>query len=320
MKSPGALFDAVFVARPVLWIPVWGFSALGYWRALCADTVRLNAAWGFDRAGEFGWMFVFSLSFGAVCAVNQIADRNVDKINTGFPLLAKGRVGKRAAIVSALVLAGASIGIPLAGHPVVALFSAASLLAGAVYSLPPAYFTGRPFADFLSNAVGYGGIAFGAGWVLAGGSVVDPAFVRASLPYMLLMAGGSICSTLPDYEGDKAGGKRTTVVVLGPSAAYALALALLLAGTAAGAATGDWVAVAAGAGALPVWVLYAMRRTRALMEATYKVTGAFLMLIVAVLYPVIVPFSLCVLAATWLYFRLRHGVVYPSLVPAAHEG
>jgi hypothetical protein len=73
-----------------------------------------------------------------------------------------------------------------------------------------------------------------------------------------------------------------------------------------------------GAGALPVFVAYALHPSAAFMEATYKVTGAFAMLLAACLYPLMVPVSLALLAATWTYFRLRHHVSYPSLVPVSY--
>jgi len=316
MKIALTAIDAIFLARPVLWIPVWGFCALGYCRALTADYGVLQHGAG---RGQFVWMFVFSMAVGSVYVLNQIADFHVDSLNKGFPLLVRGRIGLKTAYVSALFFAAASIIGAALLRPSFAFFSAAALALGIIYSFKPAYLSGRPITDFCANALGYGGIAFGAGWTLAGRTVVHPSFITASAPYVLLMAGGSICSTLPDYDGDKALGKKTTAVVFGKTRALALATVLIIAACGAALLSGDTAALVSGGAALVVLIAYRISPNETLMEATYKVGGAFMMLVASAMFPVIIIPSLTVLLATLLYFRLRHGVSYPSLIPVSHD-
>jgi hypothetical protein len=80
----------------------------------------------------------------------------------------------------------------------------------------------------------------------------------------------------------------------------------------------DWPAFLAGAIALMVNVAYAIKRSEALMEASYKAGGAALMAIAAIVYPAVIVPSLLTIVLTRLYFQYRHGVRYPTLVPLSH--
>lgn len=54
------------------------------------------------------------------------------------------------------------------------------------------------------------------------------------------------------------------------------------------------------------------------MEASYKITGGIAMAVAGVVYPLFIPVAAAVFIATWLYFRLRYGVSYPSLIPVTN--
>ncbi|HUI92653.1 MAG TPA: UbiA family prenyltransferase [Chitinivibrionales bacterium] len=310
--------DAVFLARPLLLIPVWGYCAFGYVAGLSdVHGFHLSAAWKtpFSTAA---WMLVFSCSVGAVYAVNQIADRHVDAVNAGFPMLAKGNIPLPLAGVTAFLLAAAAVLIPLAAYPAVSLFSAAALAVGFLYCVKPFYFSGRAGLDFITNAAGYGFIAFGVGWLLSG-AAPGPAFFISSSPYFLLMCAGSISSTLPDIDGDRAYGKNTTAVTIGLRKAHVLASMFIAAGLTVSLLLNDWVALTCSLCAVPLYGAYLVRKTAGLMEATYKIGGLIMMLIAAVVFPYLVAGALLSLVATIAYFRLRFHVWYPSLVPAAHK-
>lgn len=319
MRLTGIL-DGFFLARPVLLVPVWGFALLGYRRGLVlGDSDVPVAAMSGEILAVFGLIAAFSISVACVHVLNQIADIDVDRDNEGFALLAQGGIGVATARWTAAVLAAGGVALTGVLRVELMLFSIAALVLGAVYSFPPFRFSGRPFFDFLANAVGYGGIAFGAGWVLAGRGLVSWEFPVASLPYVALMGGGSISSTLPDYPGDKARGKTTTAVLLGPRAAHMLALLLVAGAAGLGAGFGDRVVLLCSAGALPWYVVYTVYPRQVLMEATYKIGGALCMLVVAVSFPVFGMAAVAVFAVTWLYFRLRFNVWYPTLVPISHS-
>ncbi|MBD3242892.1 MAG: hypothetical protein GF331_20030 [Chitinivibrionales bacterium] len=317
MNPLAAVFDGLFLARPMLWAPVWGFCLFGYVRARfhVGDPVALGG-WPGASVRALGEILLFSCAVGGVYVLNQMADRDVDDSNPGFALLAHGQLGRPLAVAAAVVYAAVPVvGGLLLGQRMLIAFAAAALVLGIVYSVEPTRFSGRPILDFVSNAVGYGGIAFGMGWYAAG-VALDLDTLYAAAPYLLLMGAGSISSTLPDIDGDRRGGKRTTAVVLGPRRAHALATVLLLLSAGAAAAVGDLPAGVCAGLALPFYIVYAVRPTPLLMEATYKVGGTAAMLVVALFVPVFAAAGLLTLLATRIYFKVRFGVRYPSLASA----
>jgi 4-hydroxybenzoate polyprenyltransferase len=319
VKPAIRLCDALFLCRPVLLIPVWVFSMFGYLSGLSErNGFSLSAAWKAPLHVPW-WIFVFSLSVGAVYVFNQIVDRKVDALNAGFALLIKGEIPVWHAWVTAGVLSALSIVVPLFFLPALAIFSCSALVIGLLYCTRPAYFTGRPILDFLTNATGYGIVSFGVGWYLAEGTF-GTNFLVSALPYFLMMCAGSISSTLPDFEGDKKGGKMTTAVFLGVGSSHLLATGLLVVAAIESLAFGDYVAAVCSITSLPLYVIFLFfKKSPYAMEGTYKGGYLICMFVSCVVYPFIFPAALVIFAATVLYFRLRHHVFYPSLLPVSHE-
>lgn len=318
-KSTGIfVLDIFFLLRPVVLIPVWGFALFGYFHGCGGNIAGIPELWRESNVSLFLWIVVFSISAGSVYVLNQIADIEVDKKNGGFPLLANGIVSRRDAWIAAGIAAVISIALPVFyGHPAIGFLSAATIIIGIAYSFRPLFFSGRPFFDFLSNAIGFGIIAFGSGWCLAGGKLSDPGFLAAALPYFLLMCAGSISSTIPDITGDREGGKFTTAVVLGEKKAHMFAFVFVMAASVYSLAAKDTIASICAIAALPFYLLFILFPKKAFAEATYKAGGALCMAAAACILPVFIPCALGVFLATLIYFRLRHGISYPSLLPAA---
>jgi 4-hydroxybenzoate polyprenyltransferase len=310
------ILDCFFLMRPVVLVPVGGFCLFGYYRAHDIGIAGLPALWHAAGPEVLLWIMVFSLAVGCVFVLNQIADVNIDKRNRGLPLLAAGVVSRRSAYVTAALTALAATAIPLcAGRPAVALFSIAGIAVGALYSFRPSYLSGRPFTDFLTNAAGAAFVAFGMGWHLAGRTLADPAFMPAAAPYFLLMCAGSISSTIPDIPGDREGGKLTTAVSLGAKKAHYLASVFIMAAAVCSLTVRDPIALACAIAPLPLYLLNILFPGEFFAEATYKAGGAFCMAAAACIMPLFLLCGSAVATATWMYFRLRHGVRYPSLVP-----
>jgi 4-hydroxybenzoate polyprenyltransferase len=311
------IFDLLFLTRPLLLIPVWGFSAFGYKcglhhlgkpGTLLSFTVPISV---------YSGIFVFSLSVASVYILNQIADIEVDKKNGGLPLLASGVVTIKSAWITAIVLFGLSVVIPLmTGTMSLALLSTATILIGILYSFKPTFFSGRPVLDFISNALGYGVIAFGTGWYLSGNTFTNLfPFIKASAPYVLLMCAGSISSTLPDRSGDLEVGKNTTAVVFGNKTANVLATIILLLSLICSLIEHDAIALLCTIIPLPLYVAYILKPGQFFMESTYKVGGGLTMVCASLILPAILIIGTIVFISTRLYFRLRHRVHYPSLLP-----
>jgi 1,4-dihydroxy-2-naphthoate octaprenyltransferase len=164
--------------------------------------------------------------------------------------------------------------------------------------------------------MGYGIIAFGAGWSLSESSYTTAIlFLSKALPYFLLMCAGSISSTLPDKTGDSAEGKNTTAVVLGKRNANLLATLFLVISLLFSINTHDTVALLCTLIPLPLYITYIIKPNTFFMEATYKVGGALCMMCSCLILPLILPIGIVVFLMTRLYFRLRHRFIYPSIVP-----
>jgi 4-hydroxybenzoate polyprenyltransferase len=321
MRYAVTLMDAFFLTRPLLLVPVWGFSAFGWYRGLSeGEHVPVFALWTLQRSVPvFFWTAVFSLSVAAVYVFNQIADVNVDKENNGLPLLARGKVSLKTAWTCGIACALFSILPPLFGRPLLSVFAVMAVLLGIVYSFRPARLSGRCCLDFIANAAGYGIIAFGVGWHLSGAPFSGHSFALSAMPYFLLMCAGSISSTLPDRDSDAKCGKKTTAVTLGVGRAHVLATLFIVASVIASVALHDLVSGFCAACAIPFYVWHLARPGRRGMEATYKAGGLLCMIAAAALQPVMALAAGAVAVMTRLYFKQRHHVVYPSLVPVPYE-
>jgi len=273
-----------------------------------------------NNASFFLWMGIFSLSVAAVYILNQLADIEVDSKNGGFPILAKRVVSIPEALIFVFILGCISVIIPIVySFQTVGLLSILAIILGLLYSFKPTYFSGRPIFDFISNAIGYGIIAFGAGWHLAGGDLFTPAFLHSALPYFLLMCAGSISSTIPDMDGDWQCGKKTTAVTLGTSTANIIGLVLLCTTSVYSFLQNDYIALSCSLCALPFYIIYAFHPTRLWMEATYKIGGTCCILAAGLIQPMLFLFATMMFFSTWLYFRIRHNVMYPYLVMKTNE-
>jgi lycopene elongase/hydratase (dihydrobisanhydrobacterioruberin-forming) len=321
MKKNVAIFakalDCFFLCRPVVLIPVWGFSIFGFFAGNSHGGVAFRDSFLSMNHGVFLRMAVFSLSVGCVYVLNQLADIDVDKKNGGLPLIAGGIVSVRNAIITAIVTGLASVILPVLGnHWALAGLSVLAIAIGAVYSFKPAYLSGRPFFDFIANGIGFGIVAFGAGWLLSGNSLLQTDFLLRALPYFLLMCAGSISSTIPDVEGDAECGKRTTAVLLGKRPSHTLAFVICAAAAGASIYNRDFIAGFCSIAGLPTYVLFWLSPKPVFAEVTYKVGGALSMIAAAAIMPLFFLCGIAVFAGTWMYFRWRHGVTYPSLAPA----
>jgi len=102
---------------------------------------------------------------------------------------------------------------------------------------------------------------------------------------------------------------------MGTLPAHTLALLFLLAAAFVAVYVNDSAALLCALVPIPLYILFYFRRTQAVMEATYKIGGALCMAVACASMPLLLPLAVIVFVLTRLYFRIRHGVSYPSLVP-----
>ncbi|GIX06918.1 MAG: hypothetical protein KatS3mg115_1321 [Candidatus Poribacteria bacterium] len=216
-KRLWSLWDGIALLRPTLLLPLWIMQLLG---RLHAEERPLSGwpepeTWGLN-ARFWAWCGAHTLMAGAAYVLNQLTDLKTDAINRKLFLLADGYVGRSFAfwaMAICLTLAGGLLLAVPPSLPALVLLGL-SVLLGAIYSLPPIRLKARAGWDLLANAIGYGVVSFLLGWTTA--RPVSILALWESLPYAFCVGGTFLFTTIPDREGDRLAGCRTTGVVLGP--------------------------------------------------------------------------------------------------------
>ena len=302
------VLDYLMLLRPTLMGPVWIFLFLGYLfgsgEGFLRFTLRLPA--------KFWWTFFsYSLLMGVVYILNQITDRESDRRNRKLFLIADGIIPLWAAFLYAGVLTVISLGIAWRLGPTLFLLYLLSLLMGALYSVRPFLFKGRPFLDLLSNALGYGLVNFLVGYATA--APLGAEAFKHALPYVLAVGGVFLNTTIPDIPGDQAAGEITTGVKLGPRKTAWLAFLFLLGALIASAWAWDSFCALGSALALPPFGLAALKGGEFFIKLSYRLAGAFFALIVGLRFPPFFFLGLATLLLMRFYYKTRFGLDYPSL-------
>jgi 4-hydroxybenzoate polyprenyltransferase len=251
----------------------------------------------------------------ATYILNQLVDLETDRGNGGLPLLAKAGISPKLAAVETALLALVPAAYALFLSGPVSFFLLLALVLNLLYNVRPFYFTGRPFLDFLTNAAGFGLVAFGLGWASAGNGLMLSVsrYLHEAAPYVFLMVAGSINSTIPDIEGDKRTGKRTTAVLLGARRANFISTAAIAAAFIFAALNRDVIAGITSSLSLPFFIRYLYSDKLKDGLHTFQICGSFLMVLTVAVFPRLFVWGLAVYVLTRLYFRLRHHIDYPKL-------
>lgn len=295
--------DRFFLLRPLVIVPAVTFFLLGYDQA---DRVNNRGE------GKLGLAVIsYALLMGSIYIVNQLADIESDRANEKLFLLPRKIIGKNEARIFASVLAVLSmIGAAKIGVATVSLFCL-SLFIGILYSLPPfALKRFFPF-DILSNAIGYGIVAYAAGWsVLRAPGLHD---VVHAVPFAFCVAGVFVLTALADREGDRNSGYRSTGVALTKRQGVLLALVLLLLALPVAIPTRNWIATAGVVASLPFFAYAVLREDYSSVTIAYRCSSAIFILIVGAVQPVFLCVVLVLLGLSRVYYSKRFSLDYPSV-------
>lgn len=317
MSSPEitrSFWDYLFVLRPILLVPVWTLILAGYYRGQrFASLAPERWRWPAD----LWWLLLFySLLMGAVYIVNQIFDVETDRRNKKLFLVAEGYVNRTAIWIEAAVLMSGAIGLSfLKFTPQMGYIMLASGCLGLLYSVPPFKFKAKPFLDMLANGLGYGLLAFAAGWV-AGGRYTDAVWLL-SLPYVLAVSSVYLNTTIPDYASDRATGNITTGVFLGGRATVWLALILMLLSLVLAIALSDALAAVAAGCALPLFLAAALTGKMKWTMLSYQGGALVLVLLLGLVFPFYFVLLLITFVSLRLYYKWRFGMNYPRFADRA---
>lgn len=302
--------DFVFLTRPTLILPGWGFFILGYMHSL--NLLNDIKPVIFIPSGTRFWIAFISATFisAYIYVINQIFDRDSDRRNNKLFLISEGFISVKEASVFAIFLALTSfiMGLFVGKDYMTLLF--VGFIVGTLYSIPPFRFKGKPFLDMLSNALGYAFLNLGAGFVVGGNGLKDLLFI--SLPYFFAVCALYLNTTIPDIPGDKENNLITTGVLLGERITSFIStlfvfLALIF-------SFRNPFMLVVSAVSLPFYTLaFLMGGKEFYAKLSYRVSGLAFTLLLIIKYPIFAIPSILTLISLRIYYSLRFGLNYPSL-------
>jgi len=293
------LFDYFFFLRPTLFIPVWTIFLIGHY-----------------YSGEkFCWysllsMIIFTLMMGGVYILNQILDRESDRINNKVFFLAEDIIPLKTAYIYMFSLLIMTLAIaPFFGSPYFFVFLAALIL-GILYSLPPISLKARPFLDMFANGIGYGVFSFVLGWTTTG-KPIGFMWIR-SIPYFLTVSAVFVNTTIPDIPGDSATNKITTGVFMGKKNVMLLGLVLDLISLFIAVILKDWICTLGAAISLPFFILPLFRPGKKEILLSIRFSASILSLVMIFVYPVFGLLLLILYFSMKFYYKKRFNINYPA--------
>lgn len=309
--SPLHILDYVFLLRPAAMVPLWVFFLIGA-RAGSDSAGAASTLWG-ARGPVLLGLVAASAVLGGGYILNQIRDIETDRANRKLFLLPDGLVSLGAAWAELAVvwLAGCLIAFFL---PVgFRVLTAVALVVNLTYSAGPVPAKSRFPLDLIWNGLGFGLLAFAAGWATC--APLSARAFLAGLPYGAAVAGVIASTTIPDEKGDRLLGLRTSVVVLGERGTSLLSVWLLAAAVVAGLLLREPVAVLGSLLSMPLMLrAHATRAGRDRVLADQASVGAFA-LVAAFRAPLILVLMAAAYLASRAYYRVRFDLTYPEIGP-----
>ncbi len=300
-------FDYLFILRPLILIPCWNFLLIG--------TYLAQQKRGFTPDILLG-LVIYTALMGGVYILNQITDRETDRINKKLFLLSEGYVPVRYAYIEMVLLWIVAILLALKFSYLFLIFIGISLLLGVFYSLPPVKLKGKPLLDTLSNGFGYGVINFAVGWLLV--RSFDMAMFIKFIPYFLSISAVFINTTIVDIEGDRKAGEKTTAIFLGKQVSLVCSTVLMAAAILTAYMMKDLVCLIPAVLSFPLFVYGAVysllknEQNRKLTIASFRLPGLLFTLVTVYLFPLYSIVLLVVFLGMRLYYKKRFRINYPT--------
>jgi 4-hydroxybenzoate polyprenyltransferase len=300
--------DLIFLTRPPLLCASCTFFFAGTVSALRSVGQPYSIRSVVEALPNLG---LFALVVASAFVVNQIYDVESDRLNRKGYVVPSGMVTRREC---ALVLAAtglSAVGLSLLHGSEVRYLVWLGLGLGWAYSMPPLRLKGRPLLDMLANVVGFGVIGFALGWLTY--SRIDTSFWVRCAPYALAMAGIFLNTCIPDEEGDRRVGDRTSCVVWGAAKAGRAALVLIVISALAGVLSGETLCTLAVVGSLPAMLAVGIEASPANSIVASQFAARLLLVLVCIRAPLLAVLSVLVYFASRVYYRKRFRLRYPDI-------
>jgi chlorophyll synthase len=260
-------------------------------------------------------LYVLVVAFAFV--VNQISDIRSDTINRKSFILPRGLVSKRQSIgFMGLIFVAAAL-LSLSSEETLRILVWTGLALGFAYSVPPIRLKARPIWDMMANVAGFGVIGFAMGWLVW--APLSTRLIIHVIPYSLAMAAIFLVTCIPDIEGDRLSGDRTSCVAFGRMSVSRGALVLLAASLVTGLLLDETVCYVGAAGSLPAFVGVAAQPNDQNSVICSQFAGRLFLALVSVSAPVLAGLAVLTYGVSRVYYARRLGVVYPRLEGAPVE-
>jgi 4-hydroxybenzoate polyprenyltransferase len=301
-----SLWDRLFLMRPTILVPVWTFLLLGNYHSSPEIPILVP-----DRRLLLA-LLSYTMLLGGVYILNQLYDRESDRLNKKLFLIPEGYIQIKSAVVQMAILIGVGFSLSVFFSPIFLVFVGISLIMGILYSAPPVKLKGKPVLDTIANGVGYGFVNFGVGWLAT--ASLSMRMVELSLPYVFAVGAVYVNTTILDLSGDRRIGDITTGVWLGDARARLLSTLLLSVALLLSILLENYVCLLACSIALPLFVLSAVRIDVKSVLISIRLGTPVLAVIASFLYPFFAGILLAGFFLTRWYYRNRFGVIYPSIL------
>lgn len=301
------LLDYFFVLRPVLFFPGWTTTLAGY----LAAKRSLEPLGLFNADSSLVLVCISSaMVMGAGFIVNQIKDKESDRINRKLFFLAEGVTHQRLILIETWILVCLSLAIAAFISWIMLLIHVCALLLITVfYNLRPFALKDKPFGSFFANTL-MGTFAFMFGWYTVDQSLVP--FIASAVPYIFFNTALYFLTTIPDVDGDRLSAKKTVCVVYGIRKTAYWAFAFEIAAVVISFYSMDRVMLLASALTLPFFIRLLLLHNTASAILTIKFGLLFFSLIISIFFPSYIVLIVLFFFLTRFYYRSRFGMNYPN--------
>ncbi len=302
-------FDYFFLPRPMILIPVSTFFLLGAYHGQNTtenSIIIINLLYG---------ILSFTALIGAVYIINQITDKETDLANNKLFLIPREIISVKAALIEAIILLTISFFSAILflskGFIIILLLS---LLLGLAYSIEPIRFKKRPVLDVASNAVGNGILNTFAGWIATGCQITGWEIL---LPYPFAVASVHLMTTLADTEGDRKNNLKTSGVALGQREGVIISVILMSLAVITALIVNNKPALYATLLSLPFYSVPVLTKTAHLSQSRIlfpaKTSTLIFSVVAGILFRFYLPCLSVIVLLTYLYYKFRFQITYPSL-------
>jgi len=316
------IWDYLAVIRPTLLLPGWTMVLLGYYHRLLHSGIALKHSPFILNPDTEIWktLLLYSMLMSSAYIVNQITDAKTDDINNKLYLVAQGHVKPKLIKIESIILLFGGILLAFywfTTNRFYLILIIMSIILGMMYSVPPVRLKGKPFLDLLSNALGFGFIAFAVGWTTSSKFLMqslNESFMllfTSALPYIFCVGAVFVNTTLLDLKGDERAGDKTVGIVLGVKKSCFLSTLLLITALVLSIMLKDYVALIVSLLCLPVFIYMTLTRKFSAIAVATKLGILSLALSVFILIPYYLPLLVGTLLAVKYYYFKRFGIKYP---------